>query len=327
MNKRAFRADILLLLTAGIWGFGFVAQSSGMDYLGPFTYNGIRFILGSLSLVPLMVILRIKKRRDDPLLSLRAGKKIRYTFIAGSVLFVAVAFQQIGIIFTTVGNAGFITGFYVVLTPVFGIVLGKKTHLPTWAGMVCALTGLYFISLAGSHMRLNPGDLFTVISSVFWACHILVVDHLVQKIDPLTLSSGQFAWCGVFAFIAALLIDPLVGSWAAHLAPAAKLQSWVVLSDIVFGQGGALWDARISLLYGGLASAGIAYTLQVVAQKDAPPAHATIILCLEGAFAAFGGIVIRGEQPTAFTLLGFIFMLAGMMVTQLDVIRRQDGSL
>ncbi|MDR2767497.1 MAG: DMT family transporter [Treponema sp.] len=323
MNKQAFRADLLLLLTAAIWGFGFVAQSSGMDYVGPFTYNGIRFILGSLSLLPLILIQGRKKRPAETAdASKSARQKILYTFAAGSVLFVAVAFQQIGIMFTTVGNAGFITGFYVVLTPIFGIFLGKKTHLPTWVGMIFALTGLYFISLAGRGISVNPGDLITVISAIFWAAHILVIDYLVRRIDPLVLSSGQFAWCGFFAIIAALVIDPVVGSWAARIAPAAELQNWVTLPDIIgAGQGGALLGALIPLLYGGLASVGIAYTLQVVAQKDAPPAHATIILCLEGAFAAFGGILLRNERPTPFTFLGFAFMLGGMIVTQWDVIR------
>jgi drug/metabolite transporter (DMT)-like permease len=335
MNKKAFRADILLLLTAAIWGFGFVAQSSGMDFVGPFTYNGIRFILGSVSLLPLIFFGRKKRLQNAGGADTVAGasnvgtqaggkstqQKILYTFIAGTVLFVAVAFQQIGIMFTTVGNAGFITGFYVVLTPIFGIFLGKKTHLPTWVGMVFALAGLYFISLAGNSMSLNPGDLITIISAVFWACHILVIDHLVQKIDPLILSSGQFAWCGFFAVIAALVLDPLIPFWAAQIAPAAQLQQWVTLADIIGGQGGALWGAIVPLLYGGLASVGVAYTLQVVAQKDAPPAHATIILCLEGAFAAFGGILLRSEHPTSFTFLGFAFMLGGMIVTQWDVIR------
>ncbi|MDR1930230.1 MAG: DMT family transporter [Treponema sp.] len=329
MNKRALRADILLLLTAGIWGFGFVAQSSGMDYVGPFTYNGIRFILGSLSLLPLIFFQKARRKTGAEPAQVPPGtgrgRTFRMTFIAGSVLFLAVALQQLGIIFTTVGNAGFITGFYVVLTPVFGIFLGKKTGLPTWVGMIFALGGLYFIFMAGNFKSINPGDIITVISAVFWACHILVIDRLVRHIDPLVLSSGQFAWCGIYSFIAAVVLEPFVGSWARVLAPDFALQQWQTLAGLIRtildgGPYSGLFSAALPILYGGLASVGIAYTLQVVAQKDAPPAHATIILCLEGAFAAFGGIWLRGERLTPFSLAGFALMLCGMIITQWEMI-------
>ena len=330
MNKRALRADILLLITAGLWGFGFVAQSSGMDYVGPFTYNALRFPLGSLSLVPLILLLKAKAKgsgRVQP----GAGitKQFCMTLAAGSVLFVAVMVQQIGMIFTTVGNTGFITGFYVVLTPVFGIAIGKKTGLATWVGMVFALAGLYFIFAAGSFTSINPGDCIIVISAVFWAAHILVIDHLVQKMDPLVLSMGQFAWCGFFSIIAAFVIEPFVGTWAAFIAPDFTLPPWTVLPEL-FRPGGSLLvrsaviAAAVPILYGGLVSAGVAYTLQVVAQKDAPPAHATIILSLEGTFATAGGILLRNEKPGPFTLLGFGLMLLAMFITQWDVIVRKS---
>lgn len=326
LNKRAVRADILLLITAALWGFGFVAQSSGMDYAGPFTYNALRFPLGSLSLIPLVFLFSGKKPQTK--------HRLLITLIAGTVLFLAVAFQQIGMIFTTVGNAGFITGFYVVLTPVFGICIGKKTGLPTWAGMALALIGLYFIFAAGSFTSINPGDCIIIISAVFWAVHILVIDHLVQKIDPLILSAGQFAWCGLFSGIAAFTVEPYVGTWAARIAPGFTVHQWAMLPDMLrlITTGSSLEnfvplssDALIPILYGGLVSVGIAYTLQVIAQKDAPPAHATIILCVEGVFAAAGGILLRGEKPGPYTLLGFGFMLIAMFITQWDVIVRPQS--
>jgi drug/metabolite transporter (DMT)-like permease len=309
---------MLLLLTAGIWGFGFVAQSSGMEYVGPFTYNAIRFALGSLSLLPLILFRKSgEKLRPET----GRGKQFAMILAAGSVLFVAVAFQQLGLMFTTAGNAGFITGFYVVLTPVFGIFLGKKTQLPTWIGMGAALTGLYFISMPENIAAINPGDVITVISAVFWACHILLIDRLVQRLDPLVLSSGQFAFCALYAAIAAFVIEPFVKGWSLLLAP-DSVQPWKSLAELSGSPDAAaiMSGAAIPILYGGLASVGIAYTLQVVAQKDAPPAHATIILCLEGGFAAFGGLLLLKEKPGAFTLLGFVFMLSAMMITQWDVI-------
>jgi len=365
MNKRAARADIFLLITAALWGFGFVAQSSGMDYVGPFTYNALRFPLGGISLFPLIFLIRSKIKNVNNNININAAANsavnaaennavrpkasgvLGMTLLAGTVLFTAVVFQQIGMIFTTVGNAGFITGFYVVLTPVFGIFIGKKTGVPTWIGMVFALTGLYFISAAGKFNSVNPGDLIILVGAVFWAFHILVIDHLVQKIDPLVLSAGQFIWCGFFSIIAAFVLEPFVGSWAARIAPDYALQQWVTLPDLLrFIAGNApavngaavqssaitaaghgavitseiLLGAAIPILYGGLVSAGIAYTLQTVAQKDAPPAHATILLSMEGIFAALGGILLRNEKPGSFTLLGFGFMFFAMFITQWDVI-------
>jgi drug/metabolite transporter (DMT)-like permease len=325
MNKRALQADLLLLLTSCIWGFGFVAQRSGMEYVGPFTYNGIRFLLGSLSLLPLILVRR-SRGQDQNQPKTGRGKKILCTLAAGSCLFIGVALQQLGLMFTTVGNAGFITGLYVVLTPIFGIFLGKKTGVPTWIGAVFTLTGLYFLSAAGHLSAINPGDIITIISALFWAAHVLLIDHLVPNIDPIQLSSGQFAWCGLYFIIAIFVLEPFVGSWAGFIAPGAELQEWRSLPAIIASIGTGMVPAAsvinglIPILYGGLASVGIAYTLQVVAQKNAPPAHATIILCLEGVFAALGGIILLGEKPGPWTLLGFVLMFCGMLVTQWEVI-------
>ena len=324
MNNQALRADILLLITAGLWGFGFVAQSSGMDYMGPFSYNALRFPLGSLSLLPLVFFLRAKTPGKQE--QKNYFKKFKITLLAGTILFIAVMFQQIGMIFTTVGNAGFITGFYVVLTPVFGIFIGKKTGLPTWIGMAFALAGLYFIFVAGNISSINPGDVIILTSAAFWAVHILVIDHLVQKIDPLVLSAGQFAWCGFFFIIASFVLEPFAAGWAMRIGGGITVREWMPFPEILaLAAGGGIFShpvfgALVPILYGGLASVGIAYTLQVVAQKNAPPAHATIILCLEGCFAAVGGILLRSEKPGPFTLLGFGFMLLAMFITQWEVV-------
>ncbi|GHV27177.1 transporter [Spirochaetia bacterium] len=297
MNKRALRADILLLLTSCIWGFAFVAQRTGMNYVGPFTFNGIRFLLGSLSLLPLIFVLRRKAAaapEGQPVLSPK--RLILSSLAAGTCLFAGASLQQVGIIYTTAGHSGFITGLYVVLVPLFGIFLGRKTGLPTWVGAVFTLTGLYFLSAAGNIGSINPGDIITAVSALFWTLHVLVIDALVKKdMDPLMLSSGQFACCGIFSCIVALVrMEPLSAA--------------------------AIIGGIIPLLYGGLASVGVAYTLQVVAQKDAPPAHASIILCLEGVFAAIGGVLILSEPLGHWTLLGFILMFCGMIATQFDVI-------
>ncbi|MDR1374265.1 MAG: DMT family transporter [Treponema sp.] len=314
MNKQALRADILLLITACVWGFAFAAQRSAMDDMGPFTFNGIRFILGSLSLVPPVIFrLRSPKRRNDgttgrPL----TGKTVAaYSFLAGGCLFIAVTMQQIGIIYTTAGNSGFITGLYVVLTPILGIFLGKKTGLPTWIGAAFTLAGLFFLSAASqvfgrdpsAPVHLNPGDIITAVSALFWALHMLLIDSLVRRMDPVVLASGQFIVCGILSMAVALFREAT--------PPDAFLK------------------CVIPILYSGLGSVGLAYTLQAVGQKYAPPAHAAIILSLEGVFAAIGGVIFLAEPLGAWTLLGFVLILGGMLTTQLDVIlggRKMPGA-
>jgi drug/metabolite transporter (DMT)-like permease len=305
MNKQALRADILLLLTAAIWGFGFVAQRSGMEHIGPFAFNGIRFILGSISLLPFILISR-KKAPSRPI-TLR--NFYLPSLAAGSCLFVAVIFQQFGIIFTTAGNAGFITGLYVVFTPIFGIFLGRKTGPATWIGSVLTLFGLYFISVAG-RPSINPGDIIVVISAFFWAAHVLLIDRLMNSgiqrevsIDPVELSSGQFAVVGILSLLGAFLLEPHVNSAVEGINPSllsAGLFQWLpfpeLISSVKAGIVSFPVQAIIPILYGGLCSVGIAYTLQVIAQRDAPPAHAVIILCFEGCFAVLGGILLLSEK-------------------------------
>jgi drug/metabolite transporter (DMT)-like permease len=309
MNKQALRADMLLLLTSCIWGFAFVAQRAGMEYVGPFTFNGIRFLLGSLSLLPLIFFLRHKAAAEVSSAGMPDGQPgasavsaspkrvVLSSLAAGTCLFIAASLQQVGILYTTAGHSGFITGLYVVLVPIFGIFLGRKTGLPTWVGAAFTLTGLYFLSAAGNAGSVNIGDIITAVSAVFWTFHVLAIDALVKKVDPLILSSGQFACCGIFSCIVALLrMEPLAAvNLVQGLAP---------------------------ILYGGLGSVGVAYTLQAVAQKDAPPAHASIILCLEGVFAAIGGMLLLSEPSGPWTLLGFILMFCGMIATQWDVLFR-----
>ncbi|MDR0452246.1 MAG: DMT family transporter [Treponema sp.] len=302
MNKQALRADALLLLTACIWGFAFVAQRSGMEYMGPFTFNGIRFLLGGFSLVPIVLLRRAARggnAQKPPAFRVLLGSSL----LAGICLFLGASLQQVGIIYTTAGNSGFITGLYVIFTPIFAIFLGRKTRLPTWIGAALTLAGLFFLSAAprvfggaappGS-LAVNIGDLITAAGALFWAFHVLVIDSLVRRVDAVALSSGQFFCCGLLSLVIAFFTETIVpGQIAAGLIP---------------------------ILYGGVCSAGVGYTLQVVAQKNAPPAHATILLSLEGTFAAIGGVLILSEPLGAWTLLGFALMLSGMLATQWDLI-------
>ena len=317
MNRKVVQADLMLLLTAVIWGFAFVAQRVGMEYLGPFTFNAVRFALGSLSLLPLIFVLNRKRDKaamadrvggaetthgvsgtrgaDGPSRARRAdGHLISGTLAAGSMLFIAASLQQIGIQFTTAGKAGFLTGLYVVLVPIIGALRGKSTGKATWVGAVLAVVGIYLLSAPEKFGAVNKGDILVLIGAVFWSLHVLIIDHFAKRLDPLKLSAGQFAWCALFSLIVALFTEHI--TWA------------------------AMRQAALPILYGGLASVGVGYTLQVVAQRDAPPAHSAVLMCLEGAFATLGGVLLLSEQLTARTVAGSALMLVGMLATQWDVI-------
>jgi drug/metabolite transporter (DMT)-like permease len=291
MQKGTLKADILLLLTAIIWGSAFVAQRVGMEYVGPFTFNGVRFALGSLSLLPLITVTRKKQRsggEEQPRLEPRTV--LGASILAGLVLFLGASFQQVGIVYTTAGKAGFITGMYVILVPIIGTRWGQKTSTGTWIGAVMAITGLYLLSVTGD-FNISKGDLLVLISAFFWAGHVLLLGWLSPKTDSLVLASTQFAVCSVLSMMTAFGVET------------------VALDSIIRG--------AIPILYGGLLSVGIAYTLQVVAQRTAHPAHASIILTMEGAFAAIGGWLLLNEVLSMRSLVGCALMLAGMLVSQL----------
>jgi drug/metabolite transporter (DMT)-like permease len=283
------KADGLLLLTAIIWGFAFVAQRSGMAVIGPFAYNAVRFALGALSLLPFLVLgWRRRVPRPD---ALAPGIKVAWAALAGLVLFLASNLQQIGLVTTTAGNAGFITCLYVILVPVIGFFSGRSTGIRIWIGAALALAGLYILSI-GAGFTMAPGDILEFIGAFFWAGHILLINRLASRMEALELAVGQFAACAILSFIAAVLREP---------APFAGVV-----------------PAAIPILYGGLFSIGIAYTLQIVAQRTAHPAHASIILSMEALFAGIGGVLLLKEPLTGRLMAGGVLMLAGMVLSQLS---------
>ena len=291
MEQKTIKADLLLLLTAAIWGFAFVAQRVGMDYVGPFTYNAVRFALGSLSLLPL-IFWTGRNRKTEAVITGGNGRAIAVGgLIAGIVLFAGASFQQAGLVYTTAGNAGFITGLYVVMVPLFGLFWAQRPALGTWLGAILAAIGLYFLSITDS-LTISFGDLLVLISAGFWAAHVLIIGWLSPKMDALKLASVQFAVCALLSLLVAF------GYEAIRLV--------------------GIRQAAIPILYGGLFSVGIAYTLQVVAQRHAHPAHSAILLSLEGVFAAIGGVLLLSEVLTLRSLLGCALMLSGMLLSELS---------
>lgn len=294
MNSQRLKANLLLTLTALIWGTGFVAQRVGMDHVGPYTFNGIRFALGALALLPLVWRLN---RSGAAVSSQATGKTYAWAgIVAGSAMFLGATLQQVGLQYTTAGKAGFITGLYVIFVPMIGLLFRQRTNLSTWIGAIIAVIGMYFLSIT-EEMTISYGDLLQLIGALFWAVHVLVVGWLSPRMDPIKLSSAQFAACAVLS-----------------------LGFAVTLEDITAA---GIVGASLPLLYGGLISVGIAYTLQVVAQRDAHPAHAAIILCFEAVFAAVAGYFLLGETLTSRGIFGCCLMFGGILLSQVPMPRRR----
>lgn len=286
MKKKVYQADLMLLLTAAIWGSAFVAQRVGMDHVGPLTFNGIRFALGALVLVPLIGWRNGRNRKCEG----SRSSLIIGGLIAGGVLFVGATLQQVGLVYTTAGKAGFITGLYVIFVPILGFFSGLRLGIGGWFGAGLATTGLYLLSVTES-FSLAPGDFWVLVGAIFWAVHVLILSRLSPRMDTIKLAGAQFTVCAFLSLIGAGLTETLTIE--------------------------GLKGAAIPILYGGVLSVGTAYTLQVVAQKDAPAIHAAIILSLEAVFSAVFGWLILGEVMGSRGIIGCMLMLAGMLIVQL----------
>jgi drug/metabolite transporter (DMT)-like permease len=298
MQKNVLKANLLLLFAAWVWGFAFVAQKVGSEYVGAFTFNGIRFALGSMTLLPVLLYFNKKARLDAG--SVKPGSPLKGGLIAGLVIFIANTFQQVGMSYTSAGNAAFITAMYIVLVPVIGIILKHKISLSNWAGVAFAVVGLYFITIKGGFTAINYGDILQVCCALFFAMHIVLIDHLVKKVDGLQLSMVQFVTCSVLSLICAFAFEN------------------VTLSGVM--------AASLPILYGGVCSVGIAYTLQVVGQKNAKPSHAALIMSLEAVFGALGGLIILNENLGGRGYLGCALMLAGILISQYPNIRKMKAA-
>ncbi|MCY1503463.1 carboxylate/amino acid/amine transporter [compost metagenome] len=285
MKRQALRADLLMLITAMIWGSAFVAQRMGMDHIGPFLFSGLRMGLGMLALLPLLLMrpLDLGEQPSNRGLWIGGG-------LMGLALALGVNLQQVGLLFTSVTNSGFITGLYVIVVPLLGLFLGHRTGLGTWLGASLAVVGMFLLSV-GENFHVASGDWLQLAGAFIWGAHVLLVGVFARRYDPIRLTIIQFLVCAVLSLALAVVFEEL---------------RW----DMIVAAGP-------SILYGGLISAGIGYTLQVVAQKDAIASHAAIILSLEAVFAAIAGALFLGESLQARGYLGCLLMFAGMLVAQL----------
>ena len=298
MNTKALRADLLLLMIAAIWGFAFVAQIKGMDHMGPFFFNACRFALGFLSLLPVYFYLEKNSKKTKTHRTYDRRFLAIWGIPTGIVLFAASSLQQVGLQYTTAGNSGFITGFYIILVPILGIALGHATRPNTWVGGAIALAGLYFLTVTDD-FAFNKGDLITLGCALMYSIQILMVGVLSRRVHPLQLSLQQFLVSAVLSFIAALLFE-------------------VVSVD-------AILKSLVPILYTGILSTSVAFTMQVIAQRDAPSSHAAIIMSLEAVFAVLGGWMLLNEQLGIQGLIGCALMMLGMLASQLKRAKASDS--
>ncbi|WP_027937422.1 DMT family transporter [Anaeroarcus burkinensis] len=291
-----WQANAALLVTAGIWGLAFVAQRVGMEYLEPFTFNGIRFLLGALSLLPLLWWQQHRKTVVEKRTA--SFRVFGIGVIAGLILFLAASLQQIGIVDTTAGKAAFVTSLYIVLVPLSGVLLGQRVEVSLWLGCLLSLLGLYFLCIR-EDFTLSFGDFLVLVGAVFWTMHILWIDRFASQVQVLSLAVWQFTTCAILSLLVAVFTETIT----------------------LAGIRGALSP----ILYGGIGSVGIAYTLQIVGQKRAEPTQASLILSLETVFAAIGGYFLLHEFLTSWELLGCVLMMIGILVAQIPWLAWQNG--
>jgi len=281
-------ATAALVTSAVIWGFAFVAQRAGMQYVGPFTFNGIRFALGSLILIPLYIRFRTSALPQDQ--SVPRAHVWLAMGLAGIVLFVAANLQQVGLVYTTAGKAGFITGLYVVIVPLLGLVRGHRAGAFVWIGCLFAVAGLYLLSVVGA-FSISLGDALVLGSALGWAIHVHIVGWLAQRERPLFVAIVQFGICALLSLFVAAFRESI---------------QWT-----------SIVDAGWMIAYAGILSVGVAYTLQVIGQRKVDPARAGIILSSEAVFAVLGGWLLLGETLTTRGLMGCALMLGGMILAQI----------
>lgn len=281
------KADLLLLLTAGIWGTAFVAQRVAAVSSGVFLFNGLRFLLGALVLIPLVLLNQTK-------IALAGEKKKNMPgiLVSGALLFTAGTFQQMGLRFTTAGNAGFITGLYVVLIPVILSIIARQRQRPAiWVAVLLASAGLFLLS-TGGQFRLSPGDALELVGALFFALHVIWIGRQVQLIPILHLAIGQYLLTGLLSLSMGLILEP--------------------------GAAQNISIAWLPIFYTGVFSIGIGYTLQAMGQRFAPPADAAILLSMEAPFAAIFGWLLLNELLTPIQISGCGLMLAAMLLAQIS---------
>lgn len=295
--KKEMQGNLMLLITALIWGSAFVAQSAGMDYVGPFTYNMSRNYIGFLVLIPVVLFFRKAGQKEHPLTKTENRElnrnSIKAGIFCGLALGIASCIQQVGVSMTTAGKAGFITALYIIIVPILGVFLKKRIPKIIWLCVAIALVGFWLLCIKEG-FTIGTGDLFCLLCAFCFSVHIMVIDHFTaQKTDSIMISCVQFLVAAIFSTVLTLIFET---------------PTW-----------GAIWDAKLTILYAGVLSSGVAYTLQVVAQRYTKPTVATLLMSLESVFAALFGCLILHEILTGKELLGCLLVFAAVILAQIPL--------
>lgn len=307
MRSLKVRNSILLVLTALIWGVAFVAQREGGDAVGPFSFNGIRSFIGSLVLIPVILITDMLKKKSG----IKETKKDRKNLYVGGaccgvILFLASSSQQLGLFMgTPAGKAGFLTACYILLVPILGIFLKKKCGINIWIGIVMAVVGLYFLCMTGS-LSFQTSDLFVLVCALLFAIHILVIDHFSPLVDGVRMSCIQFFVCGILSIIPMFIFE----------------MDHSVSGIIAWSQAFTSLNAWIPILYAGIMSCGVAYTLQIIGQKGLNPTVASMLMSLESVFSVIAGWLILDERMGPRQLAGCALIFAAIVLAQIPVCHR-----
>ena len=292
--KEQIKSSLILLLTATIWGVAFVAQSVGMEYIGPFTFNAIRCVLGGLVLIPVILVLKKKKETGAENQEKEDKKTLWAGGIAcGVILCIASNLQQFGIMEASVGKSGFFTALYIVMIPVIGIFIGKRPGIKLWFCVALAVVGMYLLCMKDGSFTIERADIMLLLCALAFSFHILVVDYFSPKVDGVKMSCIQFFVCGVLSAVGMLFTET---------------------PDISNIQ--AAW---LPLLYAGLLSCGVGYTLQIVGQKGINPVIASLIMSLESVISALAGWVILGQVLSPKEILGCVLMFVAIIITQIPI--------
>ena len=309
MNSKTARNSLLLVLTALIWGASFVAQSAGMEYIGPFTFNAIRTIIGGMVLLPVIFITDRRRKKEGGDAPAPAQDKKKSVFVGGIlcgvVLFAASSFQQIGIMSTTTGKSGFITALYIIIVPILGLLFKKKVPFTVWIAAGLAVLGMYMLCISEG-LGFGKGELLTLVCAFLFSIHILIIDAYSPYVDGVRMSCIQFFVAGLIS-IPCTLLDKVIDPAYISVTFTTVLSAW------------------LPILYSGLMSCGIGYTLQIIGQKNVPPALASLILSLESVFAALAGWVLLGQTLTAKELIGCAIVFAAIILAQIPLPQRKDS--
>ncbi len=291
-NSKRLRSNIFLLIAAFIWGTAFVAQRAGVDVLHPCTYNGIRNFVGCLALLPVILFMDSRSKKKGTYVKENPKTLIIGGIVCGVILFTASTLQTMALVDADEGKAGFMTALYLIIVPIIGIFVGRKVRPIIWISVALATAGLYFLCVKeGTRFSFNKSELLLLSCAFIFALHILAIDYFSPKVNGVKLSFFQFLVVGIISLVYIIGVDrPSMG-------------------DVI--------KCAVPILYAGVMSSGVAYTFQIIGQKDAEPAVASIIMSMESLFALLAGIIISGNQPTMRSLMGCAFMMVAILLVEL----------